>query len=104
MRCDSASLSPSPEAWPRSRRRNPPRGSALAGTLAAIVPVTGSSIHAYNSAILLHGISKGMFRLFDIYNNSIYPGSTVQVVSVKGREMSCWSSVFQLEQGFTTRS
>lgn len=41
------------------------------------VPLIGHSIHVYNSAILLHGISKGAFRLFNIDNNSIYPGSTV---------------------------
>lgn len=34
----------------------------------------GSSIHAPKRDILLHGISKEMFTLFNIYNNLIYRG------------------------------
>lgn len=40
------------------------------------VTVKESSIHAYKSAILLHRISKAMFGLFNICDNSIYPGLT----------------------------
>lgn len=39
-------------------------------------PLNVSSINANGSAILLHGIFKGIFLLFSI-NNSIYPASTV---------------------------
>lgn len=34
----------------------------------------GSSIHAHKRDILLHGTSKEMFTLFNIYNNLIYRG------------------------------
>lgn len=48
------------------------------------MPVIGSSIRTYNSAILLHGIARGMFRLFDIDINWkcpcwIYPCLTVNL-------------------------
>lgn len=39
------------------------------------VPVIKSSIDTYNRAILLHGIAKGMFRLFDIDINLMHPCS-----------------------------
>lgn len=39
-----------------------------------------ASIIHYIKYFLSHRISQGMFGLFNIFNNSIYPGSTVKTV------------------------
>lgn len=54
------------------------------------MPVIGSLIQAY--VILLHGISKGVFSLYDIGNNSIYLCSTVFcIMDYKSAEI--WESL-----------